>query len=178
MSSSWRKRGIERSTIVTSAPRPTAILAACVPTTPPPSTVTRPAATPGTPPSNMPAPPSLRRIAWPAASIARRPATSLMGANRGRAPRSSVTVSYAMAVHPLAIRPFACSGSGARCRYVKSNWPGRSCTHSLGCGSLTLTIMSQPAKISCAVAAISAPAARYASSFAMMPAPAPDCTTT
>ena len=57
MSSSWRRRGSERSRMVTSAPRPTAILAACRPTTPPPMTATLAGSTPGTPPSRMPRPP-------------------------------------------------------------------------------------------------------------------------
>ena len=68
-SSSSRKRGIERSRIVTSAPSPAAIRAAWVPTTPPPITTTRAGTTPGTPPSRRPRPPALRFSAEPAASI-------------------------------------------------------------------------------------------------------------
>ena len=41
-----------RSITVTSAPMPSAIIAACVPTTPPPRITTLPGATPGTPPSS------------------------------------------------------------------------------------------------------------------------------
>ena len=54
------------------------------------------------------------RMAVPAASMESRPATSLMGASKGRPPEASVTVSYAMAVHPDATRPRVCSGSGAK----------------------------------------------------------------
>ena len=39
-----------------------------------------------------------------------------IGASKGRPPRSSVTVSYAIAVQPLASRSCVWSGSGARCR--------------------------------------------------------------
>ena len=46
-----------RSSTVTSAPMPSAIIAACVPTTPPPRSRRLPGATPGTPPSRMPLPP-------------------------------------------------------------------------------------------------------------------------
>ena len=49
-----------------------------------------------------------------AASMASRPATSLIGASNGSAPAKSVTVSYAMAVAPEAMRPRACSGSAAK----------------------------------------------------------------
>ena len=56
-------------------------------------TTTRAAGTPGTPPSNWPRPPASisrqRAPAW----IDMRPATSLIGANKGRPPRASVTVS-------------------------------------------------------------------------------------
>ena len=46
------------SRIVTCAPSPKAMRAACVPTTPPPMIVTFPLGTPGTPPSSTPEPPS------------------------------------------------------------------------------------------------------------------------
>ena len=92
-SSSWRRRGSDRSSTDTSQPRPTAMRAACVPTTPPPSTTTRAAGTPGTPPSRRPLPPAGLRSAKAAASMASRPATSLIGASSGSPPRSSVTVS-------------------------------------------------------------------------------------
>ena len=39
-----------------------------------------------------------------------------LGASSGNPPRSSVTVSYAIAVQPDSIKPFACFGSGARCK--------------------------------------------------------------
>ena len=50
-------------------------------------------ATPGTPPRSSPRPPWCARNAEPAASIASRPATSLIGASKGKAPLRSVTVS-------------------------------------------------------------------------------------
>src|ERR1700761_6444847 len=60
MLSSSRRRSIERSRTVTSAPRPAAIRAALAPTMPPPITSTLPAATPGTPPRRTPEPPAGR----------------------------------------------------------------------------------------------------------------------
>ena len=72
---------------------PIAIRAAFMPTTPPPITSTVAAATPGTPPSRMPRPPSgfssMNAPAW----VAILPATSLIGASRGRRPLASSTVS-------------------------------------------------------------------------------------
>ena len=50
----------ERSTTVTLAPMPRAMVAACVPDTPPPSTTTSAGGTPGTPPSSTPRPPEVR----------------------------------------------------------------------------------------------------------------------
>ena len=76
-----------------SAPRPAAIRAACVPTTPPPITAILLGATPGTPPISLPIPSADFRKAAPAASIASRPATSLIGASSGSPPWASVTVS-------------------------------------------------------------------------------------
>src|SRR5215467_10740002 len=72
----------------------------------------------------------------------------------------------------LATRSFACSGSGARCRYVNSTWLSRSILRSLAWGSFTLTIMSAVAKTSAGVAAISAPARTYSPSSTPMPWPA------
>ena len=72
---------------------PIAISAAVSPTTPPPMTITFPAATPGTPPSSSPRPPNgfsnMNAPAW----VAILPATSLIGANNGKRPFLSVTVS-------------------------------------------------------------------------------------
>ena len=45
-----------RSKIVTLAPKPAAILAACIPTMPPPKTITFAGSTPGTPPNKIPLP--------------------------------------------------------------------------------------------------------------------------
>ena len=101
-----------------------------------------------------------------------RPATSDIGASSGNPPLDDVTVSYAMHTAPLATRSFACSGSGARCRYVKRIWPLRSIFRSTACGSLTLTIMSDAANTSAAEPTTLAPALRYASSSIPMPWPA------
>ena len=91
ISSRTLSRGIERSRIMTSAPRPAAIRAACVPTTPPPRTAIARRNT-GNPTDQLPA---IRRSSYaaPAASMASRPATSLIGASSGRPPWASVTVS-------------------------------------------------------------------------------------
>ena len=62
-----------------------------------------------------------------------------------------------MQTAPLATRSFACSGSGARCRYVNRICPSRSIARSTACGSLTLTIMSAAANTSAAVATTVAP---------------------
>ena len=78
---------------------------------------------------------------------------------------------------PLSISARACSGSGARCRYVNRIWPARSRLHSSGCGSLTLTIISASANTASASGAIVAPAAMYASSSRPIPPPA-SCSTT
>ena len=76
-----------------SAPIPIAMCAAWVPTTPPPMMTTLAGRTPGTPPSSIPFPPFTRSRAWAAAWIESRPATSDMGARRGRPPAGEVTVS-------------------------------------------------------------------------------------
>ncbi len=57
MSESCLNRGKLTSIITTLAPKPAAILAACVPTIPPPKIKTLPGGTPGTPPNNTPFPP-------------------------------------------------------------------------------------------------------------------------
>ncbi len=81
------------SRMVTSAPMPTATLAALVPTTPPPMMVTRPRRTPGTPPRRMPLPPcAFSRHAAPT-WMAILPATSLIGLSSGSEPSSSWMVS-------------------------------------------------------------------------------------
>ncbi len=67
--------------------------AALAPTTPPPSTQTRAGATPGTPQSRRPMPPLCLSRVSAAEKTAMRPATSDMGASRGRPPLASVTVS-------------------------------------------------------------------------------------
>ena len=72
------------------------------------------------------------------------PATSDIGASSGSPPVGEVTVSYATQTAPLATRSLACSGSGARCRYVSRIWPLRSILRSTACGSFTLTIMLFP----------------------------------
>ncbi len=83
----------ERSTTVTSARRPTAISAACVPETPPPNITTFAGGTPGTPPSSTPEPPFAfcRQLAPTCTDM--RPATSLMGVSSGSEPSGAVTVS-------------------------------------------------------------------------------------
>jgi hypothetical protein len=104
------------SSTVTRAPVPTAICSALVPTTPAPMITMWPAATPGTPPSSNPMPPfDFSRWAAPA-WIAIRPATSLIGASRGKPPPAPVMVSYAMQIAPDLTSAAVCSGSGARCR--------------------------------------------------------------
>ena len=84
---------MERSNTNTSASMPMAMKAAFMPTTPPPMMSTVAAATPGTPPSRIPRPPigfsSMKAPAW----VAILPATSLIGASRGKRPRASSTVS-------------------------------------------------------------------------------------
>jgi len=79
--------------ITTSAPSPAAITAALAPTTPPPRMQTRAGGTPGTPEISRPMPPLCFSRVSPAEKTAIRPATSDMGASRGRPPASSVTVS-------------------------------------------------------------------------------------
>ena len=69
-----------------------------------------------------------------------------------------------MQIALLAMSAFACSGSGARCRYVNRICPSRSIAHSAGCGSFTFTIISAHAKTVGGIGAIVAPAAVYASS--------------
>ena len=76
-----------------SAPIPIAMWAAWVPTTPPPMTTTLAGSTPGTPPSSIPLPPLTFSSAWAAAWMESRPATSDIGASRGRPPAGEVTVS-------------------------------------------------------------------------------------
>ena len=82
-----------RSNTNTSASMPMAMKAAFMPTTPPPITSTLAAATPGTPASSTPRPPcgfsSMKAPAW----VAILPATSDIGASRGRRPWGSSTVS-------------------------------------------------------------------------------------
>ena len=114
--SSSRRRSIERSKVNTSACMPIAMKAAFMPTTPPPITITFAAATPGTPPSRIPRPPSGFSSMNAPACVAILPATSDIGASRGRRPRESSTVSYAMQVAPERINPSVSSLAAARCR--------------------------------------------------------------
>ena len=88
---------------MTSAPIPSAITAEFNPATPPPITTTRPGATPGTPPSSTPRPPCGFCSAVAPTWVAKRPATSLIGASNGNVPLTS-TVSYAIAVVPEATK--------------------------------------------------------------------------
>ena len=78
---------------MTSAPIPAAICAALLPTTPPPKINTLAGLTPGTPPKRIPFPPCgfsrKRAPSW----IDIRPATSLMGINKGNEWSASSTVS-------------------------------------------------------------------------------------
>jgi hypothetical protein len=105
-----------RSTTVTVAPMPTLMTAACEPATPPPRITTSAGGTPGTPPSSTPRPPlPFSRQRAPTCG-AMRPATSDIGVSSGSVPCGLVTVSYAMAVTPDAIRSSVCARSGARCR--------------------------------------------------------------
>ncbi len=71
------------SRTITRARRPTAILAAFTPTVPPPMMTTLAGATPVTPPSSTPEPPWFFCRCVAPAWMARRPATSLMGASSG-----------------------------------------------------------------------------------------------
>ena len=71
--------------MVTSAPRPTAILAALRPTTPPPITATLAGSTPGTPPSSTPRPPLAFCSAVAPAWMASLPATSDIGGKQRQA---------------------------------------------------------------------------------------------
>jgi len=83
----------ERSTTVTCAPMPTAIVAAWVPDTPPPRITTSAAGTPGTPPSSTPRPPCAFSSACAPTCGASRPATSDIGVSSGSEPFAAVTVS-------------------------------------------------------------------------------------
>ena len=80
---------IERSKTITSAPIPSAITAAFSPATPPPITTARPGATPGTPPRSTPRPPCGFCSAVAPTCVAKRPATSLIGASNGSVPFTS-----------------------------------------------------------------------------------------
>ena len=87
ISSRWRMRSIERSRIVTCAPRPMRDDAPrCSRRCRRRCTTTRPGATPGTPPSSSPRPPSGFSRKYAPACAASRPATSLIGASSGSAP--------------------------------------------------------------------------------------------
>jgi hypothetical protein len=66
---------------------------ALLPTTPPPKTTALADATPGKPDNKIPLPPCAFSKQCAPAWIYIRPATSLIGANRGKPPRASVTVS-------------------------------------------------------------------------------------
>ena len=93
------------------------------------------------------------------ACVAIFPATSLMGASRGRRPPVSSTVSYAMHVAPESQRPFASPGFGARWRKANSVCSGRSSATSSGCGSLTFRISSASARTDAESATMPAPCA-------------------
>ncbi|CKG68271.1 Uncharacterised protein [Streptococcus pneumoniae] len=146
--------------IVTSAPSPTAILAAFVPACPPPMIVTLPRLTPGTPASKIPLPPLFfsRNCAPICAAI--RPATSLIGASNGRERFSNCTVSYAIETTFFSINAFVNSGSGAKCKYVNKIKPSLKCLYSLSIGSLTFITISM-FQASSAVSTIFAPASTY-----------------
>ena len=176
MSSSWRNLSRFLSIIVTCAPKPTAIFAASVPTIPPPIMTTFAAGTPGTPPNKMPRPPFIfsKYVAPTCTDIL--PATSDIGVSNGKRPCLSVIVSYAT---PVTLRSIIClvnSSSGARCKYVKSNWFSRIRGYSGAIGSLTLTIISPVCQTSSAVSSIVAPALTYCSSEKPEPSPADFCT--
>ena len=79
--------------IVTSAPTPAATRHAFSPEIPPPSTTTLPGRTPDAPLSSTPRPPLRACRHHAPAWIARRPATSLIGASSGRLASSSWMVS-------------------------------------------------------------------------------------
>ena len=106
----------DRSRTVTRAPMPTAMRVAFSPTTPPPRTTTLAGGTPGTPLSSTPGPPLGASRAAAANWTDRRPAICDMGASSGSVPAGPVTVSYAIAVTPLAHSSAVCCGSGARWR--------------------------------------------------------------
>ena len=91
--SASRSRAGFRSRTVTSAPMPTAMVAAFIPETPAPSTSTWAGRTPGTPPMSTPRPPAYRSRNRAAACGAIRPATSLIGASSGSERSGRVTVS-------------------------------------------------------------------------------------
>ena len=91
-SNSSKRLGLT-SKIVTSAPKPKAILAAFVPAWPPPIIVTLPLGTPGMPPSKIPIPPlNLCKNSAPTC-VDILPATSLIGVNNGKEPSGNCTVS-------------------------------------------------------------------------------------
>src|SRR3954468_17135876 len=83
-----------------------------------------------------------------------------------------------MQMAPVSASAVVSSGAGARCRYVKSTWPGRSRPTSEGCGSFTPRTRSACAKSSGASGATRAPCASYSASGMDEPSPAPDCTST
>src|SRR4029079_5434780 len=83
-----------------------------------------------------------------------------------------------MQVAPDSTSPRVRSGSGARCRYVKSVCRDSRRATSTGCGSLTLTIRSASEKTASASGTIDAPCAAYSSSAIAEPSPAPAWTHT
>src|SRR3954471_22906714 len=176
-SSRCRMRSIERSRMVTLAPRPGAMTAALYPPTPPPITPTRPGATPGTPPSKRPRPPSGFSRKYAPACAASRPAISLIGASSGSARLSVSTVSYATPVIPLSSNARVSGSSAAMCKYVKSTSPSRSRAYSAAIGSFTLSNSSESAHKS-STETMRAPTASYAESGNELPSPAVDSTTT
>ena len=87
-----------------------------MPDTPAPSTTTFAAYTPDTPTISTPRPPCARSRKCAPACGAIRPATSDIGASSGSEPSGSCTVSYAMAVVPLARMASVHGRDAARCR--------------------------------------------------------------
>ncbi len=162
------------SSRVTSAPMPSAMLAAFWPAVPAPRMTTFAFATPPTPPMSTPMPPSGFIIECAPTCGARQPATSLIGYSSGSSPLGSWTVSYAIAVVPAPRSASVPSRSAARWRYVNSVRSLRSRWYSLATGSFTLSTISPAAQVASAPSTIVAPCATKSSSLSDEPIPAPD----
>ena len=109
--------------MVTWAPKPAAIFAACTPTTPAPNTKTLPGATPGTPPKSTPRPLAGFSKYFAPCCMAILPATSDIGVKSGKVPSSSSTVSYAIQTAFCFIIALVKASLEAKWKYVNSICP-------------------------------------------------------